>query len=53
MGIASFNDRRRGRRGPQGTDEWDDEEASPMPEPSAVSTVAPGDEPERDYSDLT
>ena len=46
MGIASFNDRRRGRRGPQGsTDQWDDEEASPMPTPT--------DEPERDYSDLT
>src|SRR3954451_14433384 len=48
MGIASFNDRRRGRRGPQGADEWDDEEASPMPEASG-----PLDEPERDYSDLT
>jgi sec-independent protein translocase protein TatC len=53
MGIASFNDRRKGRRGPQGTDAWDDEEASPMPEPSPVSTVGPGDDPERDYSDLT
>jgi sec-independent protein translocase protein TatC len=46
MGIASFNDRRRRRRGPgTNTDQWDDEEASPMPEPSVP--------PEPDYSDLT
>ena len=46
MGIASFNDRRRRRRGPaDSTDQWDDEEASPMPEPSPA--------PEQDYSDLT